>query len=92
MPKPTATPAPSSAPAAARYEDLVKRLDQVVTRLESGELSLEESLQAFEEGVGLVRQSEARLGEAEKRVELLLSEQGDSRAPFDPERTRAAAG
>jgi len=74
-----------------RYEELVKRLDQVVARLESGELSLEDSLKAFEEGVNLVRQGEARLGEAEKRVELLLSQVGDERTPFDPERPRSEA-
>ena len=71
-----------------RYEDIVKRLDEVVAQLESGQLPLEESLKAFEEGVGLVRKGEARLTEAEKRVELLLSDSGE-RAPFDPERSRA---
>jgi exodeoxyribonuclease VII small subunit len=74
-----------------RYEDIVKRLDDVVTRLESGQLSLEDSLKAFEEGVGLVRKGEARLTEAEKRVELLLSESGE-KAAFDPERPRSEGG
>ena len=75
-------------PAPERYEDIVKRLDAVVQQLESGELSLEDSLKAFEEGVALVRKGEARLTEAEKRVELLLSEQGE-KAAFDAERSRA---
>lgn len=74
-----------------RYEEIVKRLDQVVAQLESGQLSLEDSLKAFEEGVGLVRKGEARLTEAEKRVELLLSEVGDKRAPFDAEKPRSEA-
>lgn len=81
----------AAAEAPERYEDIVKRLDEVVAKLESGQLSLEDSLQAFEEGVGLVRRGEARLGEAEKRVELLLNEAGDSRAPFDAEKSKAEA-
>ncbi len=55
------------------YEALMARLEEVVDRLEGGNLSLEESLAAFEEGVGLVRAGEARLDEAEKKVELLLA-------------------
>lgn len=83
MPKQPTEPAPE------RYEDIVKRLDEVVERLESGELSLEESLKAFEEGVGLVRRGEGKLNEAEKRVEILLGEQGDKRAPFDADKPRS---
>lgn len=55
------------------YEALMARLEEVVDRLEGGGLSLEESLAAFEEGVGLVRAGEARLDEAEKKVEQLLA-------------------
>lgn len=66
------------------YGDVVQRLDEVVKRLESGELSLEDSLRAFEEGVGLVRKGEKLLSEAERRVEQLLA-QGD-----DPEGERPA--
>lgn len=85
VPKQPAEPAPE------RYEDIVKRLDEVVLKLESGELSLEESLKAFEEGVGLVRRGEGKLNEAEKRVELLLSEVGDKRQSFDASTPREAA-
>lgn len=55
------------------YEALMSRLEEVVDRLEGGGLSLEESLAAFEEGIGLVRAGEARLDEAEKKVEILLA-------------------
>ncbi|MDR0967113.1 MAG: exodeoxyribonuclease VII small subunit [Myxococcales bacterium] len=55
------------------YEALMARLEEVVGKLEGGGLSLEDSLAAFEEGVGLVRAGEARLDEAEKKVELLLA-------------------
>lgn len=83
--------APPADLAPERYEEIVKRLDQVVAQLESGQLSLEDSLKAFEEGVGLVRKGESKLTEAEKRVELLLSEVGDKRAPFDAEKPRSEA-
>jgi exodeoxyribonuclease VII small subunit len=70
------------------YEEIIGRLEEVVRRLEGGNLPLEESLKAFEEGIGLVRAGEARLVEAEKRVEVLLSGPGgDKVAPFDAEAT-----
>ncbi len=63
-----------------KYGDLVQRLEEVVKRLEGGELSLEESLKAFEEGVGLVRRGEKLLNAAEKRIEQLLDEEGEPKA------------
>jgi exodeoxyribonuclease VII small subunit len=57
---------------AATFEDSVKRLGEIVERLESGEQPLEESLTLFEEGVRLARGSQAKLDEAERRVEQLL--------------------
>ena len=56
------------------YEKLVEKLDEVVQRLESGELSLEESLQAFETGMRIARAAERQLDRAEQRVELLLQD------------------
>jgi exodeoxyribonuclease VII small subunit len=61
---------------AENYGDVAKRLDEVVKRLESGDLPLEESLRAFEEGIRLVRKGEQLLGDAEKRIEELLAEDG----------------
>lgn len=55
------------------FEATLERLHQIVDRLESGELDLEESLQLFEEGVRLSRASQARLDSAEKRIEELLA-------------------
>lgn len=46
-------------------------LEAVVSALESGELSLEDALRAFEEGIGLVRALDAQLNQAEQRIELL---------------------
>lgn len=75
---------PSSKPAPERYEDLMRELGEVVERLESGGLSLEESIEAFEQGVRLSRAGAARLDEAERRVEQLLA---DGRTqPFEPGR------
>lgn len=58
---------------AGSFEDSVRRLGDIVERLEGGELPLEESLRLFEEGVRLARASQARLDAAEKRVEELLT-------------------
>ena len=55
------------------FEDALKRLTAIVERLESGELSLEQSLALFEEGTRLSRASQAQLDAAEKRVEELLA-------------------
>ena len=60
--------------AAEKFETALKKLEEVVRRLEGGELSLDESLKAFEEGVKLAGFCSAKLNEAEKRVELLLKQ------------------
>jgi exodeoxyribonuclease VII small subunit len=49
-------------------------LEKVVDRLESGELSLEESLGAFQEGVGLVQYCNQKLNEVERKIELLVKD------------------
>jgi len=59
--------------AARSFEDSVRRLGEIVERLESGDLPLEESLKLFEEGVQLARASQTRLDRAEKRIEELLT-------------------
>jgi exodeoxyribonuclease VII small subunit len=74
-----------------QYSDVVQRLEQIVSALEAGDLALEASLEQFAEGVKLVKQGEQLLGEAEKRIEQLLSDDGRT-APFKvPEDTSAAA-
>ena len=54
-----------------KFEDALARLEQIVDRLEAGNLPLEESLKVFEEGVGLARHCARYLDDAEKRIELL---------------------
>ena len=58
------------------FEQTMKELETTVDRLESGSLSLEESLAAFERGVALVRDLTGRLDAVEKRVEVLMREGG----------------
>jgi exodeoxyribonuclease VII small subunit len=64
----------------ASFEAQLKRLGEVVEKLEDGELGLEESLALFEEGVQLSRGAQKRLDAAEKRVEELIriDENGDA--------------
>lgn len=54
-----------------KFQEGLHALEQVVARLESGELALEDALRAFEEGVGLVRVLNEKLTQAEQRIELL---------------------
>lgn len=65
------------------FEQILSRLQQVVERLESGELPLEESLAVFEEGIRLSRLGARRLDEAEQRVEELLGDGGATRPLTD---------
>ncbi|HUJ28067.1 MAG TPA: exodeoxyribonuclease VII small subunit [Myxococcales bacterium] len=75
---------PANLPSGEKYEEIVARLAKVVERLEGGGLSLEESIAAFEEGIQLARAGQARLEEAERKVEILL--EGDRTAPFQGEK------
>jgi len=59
-----------------QYGQVVERLQEIVEALEGGELSLEESLERFSEGIALVKQGEKLLSDAEKRIEQLVSEDG----------------
>jgi exodeoxyribonuclease VII small subunit len=73
--------------ATEKFETSLKKLEEVVRRLESGELSLEESLKAFEDGVRQAAFCARKLNEAEKRVELLLKQKDGSflREEFRPD-------
>lgn len=66
-----------------KFEEALQKLEGLVKRLEDGKLSLEESLQAFEEGVRLSRFCSRKLDEAEKKVEILLRE-ADGRLTAKP--------
>jgi len=69
-----------------QFEDAMKELEDIVKRLESGDLSLEESLKIFEEGIALSRYCFRKLEEAEKRVSILIKDEGGiKREPFESE-------
>ena len=57
------------------FEAALAKLEQIVQRLEKGELPLEDSLVLYEEGVRLSRLCHAKLEEAEGKIELLLKDQ-----------------
>jgi exodeoxyribonuclease VII small subunit len=66
------------------FEHSLSDLQSLVERLENGELSLEESLTAFEQGIHLTRTCQAALAQAEQKVQILLERDGElEEAPFD---------
>ena len=63
-----------------KFEDELKELEDTVARIDSGELSLEDSIKAFEQGVALVRSLNQKLDEVEKKIEVLVRDsQGELR-------------
>ena len=56
------------------FEKAFQQLEKIVARLESEELSLDESLKLFEEGIALSRFCHQKLGEVEKKIEMILSD------------------
>jgi exodeoxyribonuclease VII small subunit len=77
-------------PDAPDFETALKKLEEIVKKLENGELSLDSALELFEEGVKLSRFCHSKLEEAERRVEILLkNDSGQLRAvPFESEDER----
>ena len=77
---------PKKNDAPASFETALTELEQIVTRLESSELPLEDALNEFERGVQLARQGQTRLQQAEQRVQILLSDNEDAPlTPFTPD-------
>jgi exodeoxyribonuclease VII small subunit len=68
-----------------KFEASLKKLEEIVKRLETGSLTLDDSLKAFEEGVKHAAFCTSRLDDAERRVEILLKQKDGSlkREPFD---------
>ncbi|MDM8546623.1 exodeoxyribonuclease VII small subunit [Candidatus Venteria ishoeyi] len=59
---------------AINLEKSLRDLETLVTKMESGDLSLEESLKLFERGIQLTRQSQQALNDAEQKVEILIND------------------
>jgi exodeoxyribonuclease VII small subunit len=92
VPNKMAAEKPSSAkePVAAKkpdFEFALSRLEAIAGKLENANLSLDEAMKLFEEGVQLSRDCQKYLAEAEGKVEILLKKAGNEVAaePFDPE-------
>jgi len=74
----------------AKFEDCLKRLEEIVDRLEKGDLSLEESLALFEEGMKLSNSCRGQLEAAEGKVEILLKQGAKLQAqPFESNEEQA---
>ncbi|CAA9889237.1 exonuclease VII small subunit [Candidatus Methylobacter favarea] len=68
------------------FEDALKELEQLVSQLEQGDISLEESLKSFERGVTLTRICQKALQEAEQKVQILIEKNGtQTLEPFTDE-------
>lgn len=66
------------------FEKSLQELEQLVERLESGELPLEEALKTFERGVALTRECQSALQSAQTRIDVLVKRGGEFQAqPFD---------
>jgi exodeoxyribonuclease VII small subunit len=67
------------------FEAALKELEGIVEQLERGDLPLEKSLELFERGITLTRVCQKRLDEAERKVEMLVQQQGGelSTVPFE---------
>jgi exodeoxyribonuclease VII small subunit len=65
------------------FEQSLTELQTLVERLENGELSLEDSLSTFEQGIRLSRECQTALQQAEQKVQILLERDGElAEAPF----------
>ena len=73
--------------ATEKFETSLKKLEEIVRRLEGGALSLDDSLKAFEEGVKHAAFCSRKLDEAERKVEVLLKRKDGTfaREPFEQE-------
>jgi exodeoxyribonuclease VII small subunit len=75
-----------SSPKPKNFESSLEELERIVRQLEQGELTLEKSLELFEQGVTLSRDCQERLNQAERRIEILMRDNQGRAAvrPFDP--------
>lgn len=67
-----------------RFEESLTELEQLVGKMEEGNLSLEEALSMFERGIALSRACQKSLKEAEQKVQILVKRDGETQLkPFD---------
>ncbi len=58
-----------------KFEDALEKLEDIVKRMEAGEIPLDQAMKSFEEGIKLIRFCSAKLEETERRVEVLLAKE-----------------
>ncbi len=80
------SPASETSPPVADFESSLAELETLVARMEQGELSLDDSLGAFERGIALFKRCQQALDQAELKVRLLLDPSDpDSGTAFEPD-------
>jgi exodeoxyribonuclease VII small subunit len=70
----------------SKLEETLEDLEQLVARLEEGEMPLNQAVKEFERGIKLTRQCQSVLKDAEQKIEILLAN-ADEPEPFEPEST-----
>lgn len=60
-----------------KFEEALKRLEQIVDSIEQGKIGLEDSIKSYEEGMALVRRCRAVLQEAEQKIQYLQASGAD---------------
>ena len=75
----------------ANFEASMKRLNEIVERLEGGELSLDDSLKLYEEGVRLSQVCTKRLTDAQQKIEMLMRSSEGGTEELDPETLKPKA-
>ena len=61
------------------FESQIENLEKIVAELENGELSLDESVSKFEEGIKISKECNKTLEEAEKKITILINNDGDTK-------------
>jgi exodeoxyribonuclease VII small subunit len=70
-----------------KFEEAMKQLEEIVDRMEAGDVDLDKTLADFEEGIKLVRFCSAKLDEAKKKIEILVKKDGKiTTEDFNPEK------
>lgn len=76
----------SPEPIDLKFEEALERLEEIVRQLESGDVPLEAAIELFQEGMRLARHCSGKLDAVERKIEMLLEEDGRlERKPFAPE-------
>ena len=60
------------------YEQILRRLDEIMAALENEQIGLDQSLELFQEGIDLLRSASAELDKAETKVQMLIEKSGGS--------------